>query len=100
MRPEDIHAAEPSSSIDDLHDRRRPGRKNYTNRFLIALLRRPRPADTTPNAGAEDVLATEYHNDADEIDQLRATKGIATAFLLGLASWGVIGAALWGLSYL
>lgn len=100
MCPEEIHTVEQTSSTDALHNRRRPGRKNYTNRFLIALLRRPQPADTPPSASVEDSLVTEYQNDADEIDQLRATKGIATAILLGLASWIIIGFALWGLSYL
>jgi hypothetical protein len=97
MLPDDHRAAEPSSTIDNLHDRRRPGRKNYTNQFLIALLRRPKPTDAKPNAGAEDLLAAEYRDNGDEIDHLRASRGIATALGLGLASWVIIGTALWAI---
>lgn len=100
MLSEETHPVEPSSSLDGLHDRRRPGRKNYTNQFLIALLRRPKPAEAKPDAGAEDLLAAEYRDDGDEIDHLRASRGIAMALVLGLASWVIIGTALWGLSYL
>ncbi len=81
-------------STDALHDRRRPGRKNYTNGFLIAMLRWPSQAGTTPDPHAERASTPEYRNDDDEIDQLGTAKGIILALVLGLASWVLIGIAL------
>lgn len=100
MRPEEIDTVEPSPSTGKLHDRRRPGRKNYKNKFLIAMLRRSQPVAPIPNANSEDAQTAATVGDDDDNDQLRAARGIILALFLGLASWVIIGLAVWGLSYL
>ncbi len=95
MRPEDGDNEGEFSPTDALNDRRRPGRKNYTNGFLIAMLRRPSQAGAAPDPHAEKASAPEYRDDDDEVDQLGAAKGLILALAFGLASWMLIGIGLW-----
>ena len=94
-RPEDGGPDGESPPTETLHDRRRPGRKNYANGFLIAMLRWPDKAGTVPDANAEKDTTPEYRNDDDEIDQLGASKGIILALAFGIVCWAAIGIAYW-----
>lgn len=105
MRPEKNDREKPGISTEVVRDRRRSGRKNYTNKFLIAMLRGSQSDKSISEANSQVLhpVAETNHvldNDADETDQLRAARGIILALFLGLASWLLIGAVVWGLSHL
>ena len=66
-----------------LTDRRRPGRVEYTDKALIALLRDP---------------AAEVVDDALEIDDgdaLAPSRGVLFGLLIGLGMWCAIGLTIW-----
>jgi hypothetical protein len=73
-----------------LTDRRRPGRTDYENANLIALLRDPslitNPATTEVDAAAPQALS---------VDDLAPARGILTGLLVGVAMWAAIVVALW-----
>jgi len=73
-----------------LTDRRRPGRADYENANLIALLRDPslitNPATTEVDATAPQALS---------VDDLAPARGILTGLLGGVATWAAIVIALW-----
>jgi hypothetical protein len=73
-----------------LTDRRRPGRADYENANLIALLRNPslitNPATTEVDATAPQALS---------VDDLAPARGILTGLLVGVATWAAIVIALW-----
>ena len=71
-------------------DRRRPGRRDYANPALIALLR----SGSNPVA-IED--APEPQGSARVVDDLSPARGVATSLLIGMLMWSAIGAAIWAL---
>ena len=74
-----------------LTDRRRPGRTDYENANLIAVLRDPslitKPATTEVDAAAAP--------QALSVDDLAPARGILTGLLVGVAMWAAIVFALW-----
>ena len=71
-------------------DRRRPGRREYANPALIALLR------SASNAAViED--APEPQESAWGEDDMSPARGVATSLLIGMLMWCAIGAAIWAL---
>ena len=71
-----------------LTDRRRPGRVDYQDAQLIALLR-DQPTKTNP-ASAEDAVPKVRWT-----DDLSPARGILIAVPIGAAVWAVIVLAIW-----
>lgn len=94
LRPRDKDDDASSDTGDIPNDRRRPGRTNCANRFLISLLRRQRLDQFSRDPETEGARAFEYRPDEEENDPLRASKGIFAAVLIGLIFWGLIGVAI------
>jgi hypothetical protein len=77
-------------------DRRRPGRSVYTNRFLIALLRREpliRPAEDTKDAPANTDVPMKLAGDSDH--DLAPAVGILVSVGLGILLWAIIILVVW-----
>lgn len=72
-----------------LRDRRRPGRADYRNLHLIALLRAGHGASSTPDGTDRGPEQAE-----DAADDLAAARGIGIAVLLGGILWIVVIATL------
>lgn len=77
-RPDSAEARQQST------DRRRPGRAEYANPDLIALLR---TAPFAENAAATDAAVTDSEN------PLATAKGIGVGILLAIPLWALIGLA-------
>jgi hypothetical protein len=103
MPSEETTAAPPQSgdeaertpgALDGSHivDRRRPGRAEYKNQHLIALLRNE-PISSSP--GLSDIRNDVSSYTEDDADDLRPAKGIVMGVLLGLALWLIIGSLVW-----
>jgi hypothetical protein len=76
-----------------LVERRRPGRVEFTNPHVIALLREPTafdPAVSVEISGVEDLSTAD-----DDSDNLAPAKGILAGLLLALPLWALIGAGAW-----
>jgi len=71
-------------------DRRRPGRRNYDNPALIALLR-----SASKPAAIED--APEPQSGVRGEDDLSPARGVVMSLLIGMVMWSAIGAAIWAL---
>ena len=71
-------------------DRRRPGRRDYDNPALIALLR------SASNAAAIDDAPDPQDSQWVE-DDLSPVRGVAASLVIGLLMWSAIGAAVWAL---
>ena len=82
-------APDPAPDLEVLRDRRRPGRANYRNPHLIALLRAGHGASSTPDATDRGPEQAE-----DTADDLAAARGIGIAVLLGGILWVVVIATL------
>ena len=78
-------APNPAPDPEVLPDRRRPGRANYRNLHLIALLRAGHGASSTPDGTGRGPEQAE-----DTADDLAAARGIAIAVLLGGILWIVV----------
>lgn len=79
---------EPEPQVPDLktlRDRRRPGRVNYRNTHLIALLRAGHGSSSTP-----DGMERGPEHAEDPADDLAVARGIAIAVLLGGILWVVV----------
>jgi hypothetical protein len=77
-----------------LVERRRPGRVEYTNPHVVALLREPTALDldAPPDiSGPFQDLSTAD----DASDDLAPAKGILAGLLLALPLWALIGAGAW-----
>jgi len=77
-----------------LTERRRPGRIEYANPHVVALLRDPTALDPAASAevsGPFEDLGTE----GDDGDNLAPAKGILTGLVLALPLWALIGAGAW-----
>lgn len=75
-----------AQDIARLHDRRRPGRIEYTNPHLIALLRR----SSSPAAHAAEGLTQDEPEDLverDRADDLRPAVGIAVGIPIAILLW-------------
>ena len=70
----------PGVHLPTIRDRRRPGRVEYTNPDLIALLRQP-----------PGIIAGEIEND----DPLAPARGIMMGFVLAVPAWFGIGLLVW-----
>lgn len=86
-------------------DRRRPGRVQYTNPTLIALLRRPKssdvPASVLADADADaddiarvDVPGPEWEQE-DDSDDFAPSRGIMLGLLISAPFWAAIAALCW-----
>jgi len=75
----------PAPDLEVFPDRRRPGRANYRNLHLIALLRAGHGASSTPDATDRGPEQAE-----DTADDLAAARGIGIAVLLGGILWVVV----------
>lgn len=71
-------------------DRRRPGRRNYDNPALIALLR-----SASKPVAAEDAPEPQSGEWAE--DDLSPARGVVVSLLIGMLMWSAIGAAIWAL---
>lgn len=69
------------------HERRRPGRLEYSNPELVQLLR----GSSSLQAGAP----AESDSPENEEESLRAMSGILVAVLIGASFWTVMAAAIW-----
>lgn len=85
---------------DVKHDRRRPGRVDYSHPSLIRMLRgsfdtdQPSPEDgdldaSSPDAASEELRVT------DSTDDLGPSRGIAFGIALVAPIWALIIAAVW-----
>ena len=71
-------------------DRRRPGRRDYDNPALIALLR------SASNAAViED--APDPQDATRSADDLAPARGIAVSLAIGVLMWSAIGLGIWAL---
>jgi hypothetical protein len=77
-----------------LIERRRPGRIEYSNPHVIALMRDPTTLDP---AAPADVPGPFHDPDtpADDGDGLAPAKGILAGLVLALPLWALIGAGAW-----
>lgn len=82
-------------------DRRRPGRKEYSNPALIRMMRGTYDATLhevqwieDDRAESADAEATSEGRSPDR-DDLRPARGIAFAVGVGAALWVMIGSAIW-----
>lgn len=83
-----------TAPTETLVERRRPGRVEYVNPHVIALLRAPTALD--PGASVEISGAAEDLVTADDDgDNLAPAKGILAGLLLALPLWALIGAGAW-----
>ena len=81
---------------DTLPDRRRPGRVDYQNPHLIALLRqegRQNPSDSGESKDTDAEIPGVVRSDYDH-DDLGAAYGIGASILIGIAIWAVIATAI------
>ena len=81
---------------DTAPDRRRPGRSTYTNRFLIALLRREtlnRPAEEPKDALTHTEPPMRAPGGSD--DDLAPAVGVLVSVGLGLLLWAIIVLIVW-----
>ena len=86
---------------ETIHDRRRPGRVNFRNPWLIALLRGNFKYDASSfvkndDASTSEGLAppnTDYNQ--DPADDLRPAHGIIVSLGLGAGLWVIIGLLGW-----
>jgi hypothetical protein len=77
---EEVHSADTTN----VHDRRRPGRIEYDNQHLVAILRRP-----VGNGGSDDVVDQPTWSD-------RKVLGLLTGLtVLAVIMWTAIAFALW-----
>ena len=83
---------EPNYATEGLRtdvERRRPGRVEYTNPALIALLRAP-----TPDGGKEN-REVEKDETPAATDDLAPARGMLLSVALGASMWGVICTIAW-----
>ena len=79
-----------STILTRLRDRRRPGRMDYSNPDLVALLRdASNPADTQDPADSSIVFPSE--------DALGPARGIALGVIISGLAWAVIVGSIWAL---
>jgi hypothetical protein len=71
-------------------DRRRPGRRDYDNPALIALLRSASKPVAIEDAPEPPVALI-------RVDDLSAARGVATSLLIGMLMWSAIVAGIWAL---
>ncbi len=73
-------------------DRRRPGRAEYLNPYLIRLLRRRALPDNEETAPA--IIDSDPEHDADPFG-LRPSRGIAVGLGMSAVIWAVLVGAIW-----
>ncbi len=78
----------------ELTDRRRPGRVEYNNQHVIAMMRDPTALDPATLADVS-VPFDNSGDESDESDNLAPARGILTGLLLALPFWALIGAGAW-----
>ena len=80
-------------------DRRRPGRVDFSNSWLIALLRGEFWPGAPSPTKADDTLTERASSNGDgsrgHTDDLTPARGIAISLGLGAALWFVIGLLVW-----
>ncbi len=74
------------AAADGIPDRRRPGRVEYTNPHLIALLRRQPQQDQPDPATASETHPSDLRENRN-CDDLSASAGIGLAVLLSFVAW-------------
>jgi hypothetical protein len=79
-----------TAATSTLVERRRPGRIEFTNPHVVALLR-----DAAGIEPAESAELSGPVEDLDDRDNLAPAKGILTGLLLALPLWALIGAGAW-----
>jgi len=82
-----------TTATSTLVERRRPGRVEFINPHVIALLRNPTTGD--PDTSAEFSESVEDLGTSEDNDNLAPAKGILTGVLLALPFWALIGAGAW-----
>jgi len=82
-----------TTATPTLVERRRPGRVEFTNPHVLALLRDPTAGD--PGTSAEISEQLEDLGTSEDDDNLAPAKGILTGLLLALPFWALIGAGAW-----
>lgn len=86
---------------DVKHDRRRPGRVQYTNRSLVRMLRRPfdhdgaMPPSEATDEPPEGTLVQSSRDAIDYRSDLASAQGVVYAAIGGAVLWVIIGAVLW-----
>ena len=80
---------EDASQTGALPDRRRPGRVQYRNPHLIALLR-GRRGKSEPTPVDEPTEDDRQPDDRDKEGDLRPALGVSASVLIGIALWLVI----------
>jgi hypothetical protein len=83
-----------SVAAETTPDRRRPGRLDYDNPHLIALLRRQPNADQPPPNTAPETGFSDLREGHDR-NNLSAAAGIAVAVALSSVAWASVALALW-----
>ena len=79
----------PSGGQADTVDRRRPGRRNYENPALIAMLR-----SASKPVAIQDEPTPEGRREEDD---LAPARGMAVSLLVGMLMWSAIAAGIWAL---
>jgi len=82
-----------TTATSTLVERRRPGRVEFINPHVIALLRNPTTGD--PDTSAEFSEPLEDLGTSEDNDNLAPAKGILAGVLLALPFWALIGAGAW-----
>jgi hypothetical protein len=77
----ELPAAAPDPAI--AVERRRPGRAEYENPALVALLREPAAVPVEANPAA------------DTGDDLNPARGLAIGTVMGAIMWGALGMTIW-----
>lgn len=70
--------------LDQIPDRRRPGRVEYANSHLIALLRRPVSRASHPD---EEDKTQDALIESDRADDLRPVVGVAVSVAIAVLLW-------------
>jgi hypothetical protein len=92
-----FRAATEEGALSRQKDRRRPGRADYNNPALIALLRGPQPSEETPPPASDQPGVAEASLQADDdfdADQGMPARGILIAVMLSVPLWMGIGFAV------
>jgi len=93
-KPGSPGAEDQTTPTQTLVERRRPGRVEFTNPHVVAMLRDPTALD--PAAAAEISGPVEdLGTTSDGYDSLASARGIVTGVLLALPLWALIGAGAW-----
>ncbi len=87
-----VHRPKSEAGETIITDRRRPGRAEYHNPFLIPLLRSRAPPDTEENAPA--IIRYDPERDALPFG-LRPYQGIVVGLGISVMIWAVILGAIW-----